>query len=120
MCGSEQRSYIFDVPRAERIARLNDALRKDGIGGRIVLTQGVRSLAGYDLATLRAALQSYDGFDVDNDPHGERDFSDLEQCGAELLWKIDYFDSTLTWGSPDPADAAGTERVLTVMLAEEY
>lgn len=120
MCGSEQESYVFDVPRAERVARLNDTLRKSGVGGRIVVTQGVRSLEEYEVATLLAALRDYDSFDVDNDPHGERDFGDVDYCGAELLWKIDYFDTTLTWGSPDPADAAATQRVLTVMLAEEY
>ena len=37
-----------------------------------------------------------------------------------LFWKIDYYDRTMQRASPDPADAAVTERVLTVMLADEY
>ena len=32
----------------------------------------------------------------------------------------DYFDRTLTHHSPDPADPAVTERVITIMLADEY
>lgn len=108
------------LPRAEAIARLNDALRKTGQGGTIMLTQGVLALKDFDRSALIAALASYDSFDADNDPHGERDFGDLELFEAELLWKLDYYDKSLEFGSDDPADAEVTSRVLTVMLASEY
>ena len=65
-------------------------------------------------------VQTTDGFDEDNDPHGERDFGDIDWNGVSLLWKIDYYDSDMLYASPDPADAAVTQRVLTVMLASEY
>lgn len=117
---SEQESFVDSTPRAERIARLNDQLRKTGDGGQIVVTCGVSGLPGFDAASLMQSLGSYDRFDVDNDPHGERDFGDIDHAGAELLWKIDYYDADLVWGSSDPADPAVTTRVLTVMLAEEY
>lgn len=118
---TEQGSTIFiEVPRAEQIARLNDRLRRSGEGGQIVITKGVMRLWGFDAANLREALASYDGFDAGNDPHGERDFGDLDLFNAELLWKIDYYDTSLKFGSEDPADASVTSRVLTVLLASEW
>ena len=115
-----QQQSLAQTPRAEMIARLNDQLRRRGAGGVIMVTIGVRSLTGFNEVLLAAALATYDAFDVDNDPHGERDFGDLEIFGADLLWKIDYYDNQLEYGSPDPADLAVTRRVLTVMLASEY
>ena len=65
-------------------------------------------------------LAAYDDFDALNDPHGEHDFGAIDYCGAELLWKIDYYNDELAKASPDPADESVTARVLTIMLAEEY
>ena len=36
------------------------------------------------------------------------------------MFKIDYLDQTMSMHSPDPADPAVTQRVITIMLAEEY
>ena len=43
-----------------------------------------------------------------------------EAEGETIFFKIDYYDRTLTCHSPDPADPAVTERVITIMLADEY
>jgi hypothetical protein len=40
--------------------------------------------------------------------------------GVGVLFKLDYFDRNLACHSPDASDPTGTQRVLTVMLAEEY
>jgi len=85
-----------------------------------MLTRDVKSLPGFSPTELLRALAAYDSFDPDNDPHGERDFGDLEVFDADLLWKIDYYDAEMAYGSNDPADPAQTTRVLTVMLAREY
>jgi hypothetical protein len=116
----QDQSTCVQVPRGEAIAQLNDALRQRGQGGKLMVTSGVNALSGFNPVMLAAALAQYDAFDVDNDPHGERDFGDLTLFGADLLWKIDYYDPSLQYGSNDPADPALTMRVLTVMLAGEY
>lgn len=117
---SEEPNTCAKLPRAEAITQMNDQLRQRGFGGKIMITQGVRGLKAYNPVMLAAALATYDGFDLDNDPHGERDLGDLQLFGADLLWKIDCYDKQLQYGSPDPADASVTERVLTVMLISEY
>ena len=108
------------LPRAEAIARLNDRLRKTGTGGTVVVTKAVTHLKGFDAETLMFALASYDGFDADNDPHGERDFGDLTLFNSTLLFKIDYHDTATEFGSNDPADPDVTRRVLTVMTAADW
>lgn len=111
----------FDAAtRAERIASLNDALRRYRIGGRLAVTAGVIALSEHGLPAILHAVASFDAFTEDNSPYGERDFGALEHNGARLYWKIDYYDRNLRDGSPDPANPAVTARVLTIMLAEEY
>ena len=120
MLGSERTIIANDVPRGEVIARLNDQLRKTLRGGHVMVTRGASGLPGFTASELAQALAAHDTFDVHNDPHGERDFGDVELFGATLLWKIDYYDQRLQYASPDPADADLTMRVLTVMLESEY
>jgi Protein of unknown function (DUF3768) len=62
----------------------------------------------------------FDDFCHANDPYEEHDFGSFEAEGEKIFFKIDYFDRTLTHHSPDPADPSVTERVITIMLADEY
>lgn len=120
MTSTAQSNCARELPRAERIAQLNDQLRINGKGGRIVMTKGVQALTRGDAAELLRALGAFDDFDADSDPHGERDFGLIDFDGAELLFKIDYYSPDLLFGSNDPADPTVTQRVLTILLAEEY
>ena len=110
----------MDEVRRALVRRLNDRLRRQHQGGRIVITSGVQALGPVFLEAALAAVAAFERFDADNDPYQEHDFGALSVEGHRLLWKVDYYDTTLTAGSPDPADPAVTARVLTLMLAEEY
>lgn len=105
---------------SEATRRLNDQFRTTGTGGRIVVTPSLAMLGKTQVDLALAIVAVFNAFDTGNDPHGEHDCAMVE-CGPEsLIWKIDYYDRSLTTHSPDPADPTVTERVMTVMLAEEY
>lgn len=104
----------------ERIRALNDQLRQQRIGGTAVLTTGVAALGSEAVQRIFQTLSVFDDFCQDNDPHGEHDFGAFEAEGERLFFKIDYYDVAMACHSPDPADPAVTQRVITIMLAEEY
>jgi Protein of unknown function (DUF3768) len=103
-----------------RIRALNDALRRFGRGGRVMMTSGIEALGAAGVAQIMAAVAAFDAFNGDNDPHQEHDCAILTVGGVRVLFKIDSYDRNLTYHSPDPSDPNVTERVMTVMLAEEY
>lgn len=107
-------------PKTARIRELNDELRCKAIGGRIVITSGVMALCEDGTKQVLAAVARFDDFREDNDPWGEHDCAVLTVNRNRVIFKIDYFDRDLAYHSPDASDPAVTERVLTVMLAEEY
>ncbi len=121
MIGSEPScSPAEDAGRVERIRLLNDRFRATFEGGRVMLTEGLKAHAGKQLPVLLLRIRRHDSFDSRSDPYGEHDFGVLEWDGETVIWKIDYYDSDLLGGSPDPSEAAVTTRVLTIMLAREY
>ena len=107
-------------PRTPKIRALNDRLRRELVGGQIFLTPGVQGLGEATVQLLVHEIMAFDDFTPDNDPYGEHDFRRLKIAGQTILWKIDSYDRSLCYGSPDPADEAVTTRVLTIMLSSEY
>ena len=104
-----------------KIAALNDLCRKAmGIAGRLVQTAGISSLPPEDQSAIREKVEIFDAFTPDNDPHKERDFGAFEHNGQCIFWKIDYYDTALTYHSEDASDPKKTIRVLAIMLASEY
>jgi hypothetical protein len=111
---------IADGCRVSRIRKLNDLLRTTGRGGRIFITRGVAERGRGFLRQAIAELKAFSAFDEANDPHREHDFGGFEISGETVLFKIDYYDPTLTYGAEDPADPDRCVRVLTLMMAEDY
>ncbi|MDE2166083.1 MAG: DUF3768 domain-containing protein [Alphaproteobacteria bacterium] len=109
-----------DTQKVGRIRHLNDLLRCKGIGGQVMMTAGLDALGPTVVNKVLRAVAAFEEFNGDNDPGGERDCATLIIDDLQILWKIDYFDRTLTFHSPDPSDPEVTRRVLTIMLAQEY
>ena len=113
---------VENIPQeqAAKIAKLNDAFRKDPTQGFIMLSQGMRANRLVDIDAIMEMFRSYNDFNENNDPYGEHDFGAFTFKGQKIFWKIDYFDKDLTGLSPDASNAKITTRVATIMYAEEY
>ena len=98
--------------RTARIARLNDRARQAmGLTCTAFVTVGFRSLPDADQSRVRELIETYDAFDEDSDPHGERDFGAIYQLGdgrwttgrpkvrdnerERVFWKLDLYDPGL-------------------------
>jgi benzoyl-CoA reductase/2-hydroxyglutaryl-CoA dehydratase subunit BcrC/BadD/HgdB len=111
-----------EITRTDRIRALNDELRQNISSGHghAVMTAGIAALGAEAVARIIKTIEVYDDFCHANDPYQEHDFGSFEADGHTIIFKIDYYDSTMTQHSPDPADPTVTERIITIMLAEEY
>ena len=103
-----------------RIRALNDELRQRLTGGIAVMTPGVAALGPEAVERIFKTITVFDDFCHANDPHQEHDFGSFDADGHMIMFKIEYHDKALSGHSPDPSDPSVTERVITIMLAEEY
>ncbi len=107
-----------------------------GVACTAVATVGFRSLPDADQSCVRELIETFDAFDEDKDPHGERDFETIyqlvdgrwtterpqlreDEC-ERLFWKLDYYDRQMEFASDDAANPAVMRRVLTITLSDEY
>lgn len=110
----------MDKEKAGRIRMLNDRFRRSGLGGDILITPGIQELGDEAMREIARQVMTFDGFDSDNDPHGEHDFGAFDHAGQRIFWKVDYYSLDKMSGSEDPSNPDITARVLTIMLALEY
>lgn len=117
-----------------RVRELNDELRAglaassaDHRNRRIVLAAGVHALVRaqetmYERMSMTARILRCvrDYADWGSDPYGEHDMGGFTFEGETMLFKIDYYDLDMEFGSERPDDPTCTVRVLTIMLASEY
>ncbi len=104
-------------PNTARIRALNDALRHNLRNAHAVLTTGVAALGADAVARIVKTIAVYDDFCHANDPYEEHDFGSFEADCHLIFLKIDLYEE------PNVKDANGeplANRVLTIMLAEEY
>jgi len=115
--------YMCTTPnsptQADRIRALNDDLRQNISRGRghAVMTTGVAALGAEAVARIVKTIEVYDDFCHANDPHEEHDFGSFEADGHTIFFKIDLYED------PNVKDSDGeplVNRVLTIMLADEY
>ncbi|MBR1604838.1 MAG: DUF3768 domain-containing protein [Alphaproteobacteria bacterium] len=102
------------------IRELNDEFRKTLKGGKVLITKGVAKLSVTEQIAIMEKVKNFNQFTHDNDPNGEHDFGAFDYCGIKYFWKIDYYDVDYLYLSPDPSKIAVTNRVLTIMRADEY
>ncbi len=118
--GSDEPESFDAAEKSRKIAALNDVLRTTFQGGQVMMTQGIQNLRQETVFKIFNAVREFNDFSQGNDPYGEHDFGCITVDGYKCFWKIDYYDNNLKYHSPDPGDPEVTQRVLTVMLADEY
>src|SRR5260370_37543244 len=106
--------------KTARIRALTDERRQNFAQGMAVSTPGVGALGPEAVERIVTTIAVFDDFCHANDPYEEHDFGAFEADGHMIYFKIDYLDQSMSMHSPDPADSNVTERVITIMLAEEY
>ena len=104
------------------IQRLNDAFRASLSAdlGQVVMTSADARLDAETITQILDAVRHHDQFGEDIDPYGEHDMGRFTVGNEGYYWKIDYYDRSLEFHSPDPADPSVTIRVLTIMRVDEY
>lgn len=102
------------VPRILQRRALNDTLRRYGMGGRSLISSGVAALPSDDLATVLWAVSKFDAFDANLDREGDHAVGYVDIRGYNVLFQI------VGGGTGLIDHPTEQERVLTVMLADEY
>ena len=102
------------------IKTLNDSFRRTFSGGRVMLTCGIRAKSQSEQTEILNQVRCFNDFTTANDPYNEHDFGSFNYKGEQIYWKIDYYDKNYQYCSEDPYNPNITNRVMTIMLAEEY
>lgn len=102
------------------IAKQNDDFRTNFSKGTLCLTCSIRALGKACVAEIISKVRLFNNFNENNDPYGEHDFGAFNYGGRKIFFKIDNYDREFLYLSPDVTNPKLTNKVLTVMLAEEY
>ena len=106
--------------KTEMIRKLNDAFRTSFIGGKVMLTLGIRAKSDIEQTEILERVVNLNDFNKNNDVYGEHDYLSFDYKGEKIIAKIDYYDQNYRFMSENPADPTITNRVLTIMTGAEY
>ncbi|MGC1091430.1 MAG: DUF3768 domain-containing protein [Pseudolabrys sp.] len=106
--------------QTDHIRALNDEFRQKISANFAVITLGVAALGKPAVDRIVKTIALYDDFCQATDPYHEHDFGSFDAEDQTIFFKIDYYDRALLYHSPDPANPSVTQRVMTIMLADEY
>ena len=109
-----------NMDKTAKIRQLNDAFRRTFIGGDIMLTLGIRMKSEKEVADILERVRTFNDFNKGIDPYFEHDLIAFSYKGEKVYAKIDYYDKQNKMMSKNPADPSITNRVMTIMLADEY
>lgn len=109
------------------VGEANNRFRSEVLQGRpghhrILSTQGIQELGPVAVQEILYLVLSFreEDFRESSDPHGDRDFVVVQHQGKKVWAKIDTYDLSMKWMSPDPTDDAVTVRVMTLMFSCDY
>ncbi len=109
-----------DILKNAQTSKLNDLLRQTLLTGKVELSEGVQALPTSTQQKLLDGVKNFATFAPQDDNFKERDYGAFE-CGEhDIFWLIDYYDEDSHYLSDDPANLEKTNRVLRIMLVEEY
>jgi Protein of unknown function (DUF3768) len=103
------------MDRRDKIVALNDQLRTTFKGGRVQMTRSVYDLDDRLRGRALSVLARYNAFDSES----EHDWGIFIFAGFTFEWRIEYRKKHGIGLSPDPSDAAQTERVLTLYTIDD-
>jgi hypothetical protein len=78
-----------------KVAVLNDELRRTFSSGKVVMTAGVAALPEEQVTQVFERVRQFDEFTKDNDPYGEHDFGSFEVASQTY-----FFVTAQDWGLP--------------------
>jgi hypothetical protein len=87
-----------------------------------MLTHNVAALPLDMQRVILETVKTFDDFGIDNDPYHEHDFGAFELYETRFFFKIDTYEkgTDYTVGAEHPENATTTDRVLTIMFADDY
>lgn len=106
-----------------QIAQLNDQFRQGDFSlGKLSMSPKVETLPNQEKQALLQVVGNTNNFIETKVSNSSKlhDFGLVTHRDTEYIWEIDYYDKQLNSNSPNPADPRCTNRILTLMRADEY